>query len=159
MGHAIGRMRRRQHGGRAQPRALDHVIAEMLVEPGSPHRRHAVAGLQQRPHPFARTAAHQAEVTAVGARQQFDDGGGFAMPPHPQHDAFVGPFHGKSLQDSGWGRSYALNQPTASPVKEKYRPAAVSAQDTTSIALSSCTPLAAITCTNESTDSTRAAVN
>ena len=25
---------------------------------------------------------------------QFDKGRGFAMPPHPQHDAFVGPFHG-----------------------------------------------------------------
>jgi hypothetical protein len=28
------------------------------------------------------------------ARQELDDGGGFAMPPHPQHDAVVGPFHG-----------------------------------------------------------------
>jgi hypothetical protein len=28
------------------------------------------------------------------ARQEFDDGGGFAMPPNPQHDAVIGPFHG-----------------------------------------------------------------
>ena len=80
----------------------------------------------------------------MAARQQFDNGAGFAMPPHPQYDAFVSPFHEASLQDSGEGRSYALNQPTASPVKEKYSPAAVSAQDTTSMALSSCTPLAEI---------------
>jgi hypothetical protein len=30
----------------------------------------------------------------MAARQEFDDGAGFAMPPHPEHDAFVGPFHG-----------------------------------------------------------------
>src|SRR5215217_3335526 len=28
------------------------------------------------------------------------------MPPHPEHDAFVGPFHGDSLQDSDEGRSH-----------------------------------------------------
>src|SRR5437762_8935855 len=95
----------------------------------------------------------------MAARQQLDNGGGFAMPPHPQHDAFVGPFHGASLQDSADERSYALNQPTASPVKEKYSPAAVSTQDTTSMALSSCTPLAEITCTSEITDSTSAAAS
>ena len=43
----------------------------------------------------------QAEVTAVLAGQQLDNGGGFAMPQHPQHDAVVGPFHATSLQDSG----------------------------------------------------------
>ena len=69
------------------------------------------------------------------------------MPPHSQHDAFVGPFHGRSLQDSvgvrsrlaavipglrkassleDGGNRYASNQPAASPVKEKYSPAAVS---------------------------------
>ena len=90
------------------------------------------------------------------------------MPPHPQHDAFVGPFHGWSLSRrvgkaqrahrtdqqaqsrcAWWARrelrlcppyapvmredNYALNQPTASPVKEKYSPAAVSAQETISM--------------------------
>jgi hypothetical protein len=34
------------------------------------------------------------------ARQEFDDDGRFAVPPHPQHNAFIGPFHGGSLQDS-----------------------------------------------------------
>ena len=101
MGDAIGRVRRRQQGGRAQARALNGVISEMLVEPRPPHRGDAVARLQQWPHPLARTAAHQAEMTAMLARQQLDNGGGFAMPPHAQHDAFVGPFHGRSLQDFG----------------------------------------------------------
>ena len=99
MGHAIDRMRGRQQRCRAQPRAFDRVGAEMLVEPGSPNRSDAVAGLQQRPHPRGSAAAHQAEMPAMLARQQFDDGGRFAMPPHAQHNAFVGPFHGGSLQD------------------------------------------------------------
>ena len=176
MGHAIGRVRRRQHGGGAQPHSLDRIIAEMLVEPRPPHRAHAVAGLQQRPHPLTGPAAHQAEMAAVAARQELDNGGGFAMPPHPQHDAFVGPFHGGSLQDSAEAQlsrtasfrvrmtklhcaiaignleipglmlthrpgmttnHSALNQPWASPVKEKYSPAAVSAQETISMPLSS----------------------
>ncbi len=95
MGHAIDGVRGRQHGGRAQPGSLDRIIAEVLVEPRPPHRTHAVAGLQQRAHPRTGTAAHQAKVAAMAARQEFDDGAGFAMPPHPQHDAFVGPFHGQ----------------------------------------------------------------
>jgi hypothetical protein len=37
----------------------------------------------------------------VATRQQFDDGRGFAMPPHAQHDAFVGPFHVQSLTCHG----------------------------------------------------------
>src|SRR5205823_8432108 len=105
MGHAIDRMRGRQQRCRAQPRAFDGVGTEMLVEPGSPDRSDAVAGLQQRPHPRTGPAAHQAEMPAMLARQQFDDGGGFAMPPYAQHNAFVGPFHEGSLQDLGEERS------------------------------------------------------
>ena len=90
------------------------------------------------------------------------------MPAHPQHDAVVGPFHGNSLQDSARGRSrhcrvrgvlaqrnngltstQPLNQPCPSPVKEKYRPAAVSAQDTISIALSSWRPFWPMSTTSE----------
>ena len=54
---------------------------------------------------------------------------------------------------------YALNQPCASPVKEKYSPAAVSTQETISMPLSSSTPLSPITATSEITDSTRTAAN
>ena len=63
-------------------------------EPGAPYRGNAVAGLQHGPHPLAGAPAHEAQMPAMAARQEFDDGGGFAMPPYPQHDAFVGPFHG-----------------------------------------------------------------
>src|SRR5579863_4568154 len=80
----------------------------MLVEPRPPYRRDAVARLQQGPHPFSRAAANQTEMPAMATRQEFDDGGRFAMPPHPQNDAFVGPFHRLTLPDSGERRSYAL---------------------------------------------------
>src|SRR4051794_8399650 len=53
----------------------------------------------------------------------------------------------------GHERPQALNQPLASPVKEKYSPVAVSAQETTSIALSSCTPLSPMICASEITES------
>ncbi len=94
MRHAIYRMRRGQHRGRAQPRGLDRIITEMFVEPRPPHRPHAVTGLQHRPHPLAGAAADQPKMAAMTARQEFDDGRGFAMPPHSEHDAFVRPFHG-----------------------------------------------------------------
>src|SRR6266567_5633051 len=54
---------------------------------------------------------------------------------------------------------YALNQPRASPVKEKYSPAAVSAQETISMPLSNCSPLSPIICTSEMTESTREATS
>src|SRR3981189_1249314 len=184
----------------------------MLVKPRPPHRAHAVAGLQQRSHPRTGPAAHQSKVTSMAARQEFDDGAGFAMPPHPEHDAFVSPFHGSectgfrrcaqppnrlSFPDvcnctSGdaplWRRPgisrfpdvqlhvygcaalaqtrnaraknvYALNQPRASPVKEKYSPAAVRAHETISMPLSSCRPLSPTICTSEMTDSTNEATS
>src|SRR6476620_4477723 len=105
MRHAIDRVRRGPHRGGAQPDALDRIIAEMFVEPRPPYRANAIAGLQQGPHPRTGSAAHQAEVTAVAARQQFDNGAGLAVPPHPQYDAFIRPFHGRSLQDSAEERS------------------------------------------------------
>src|ERR1700722_1868313 len=52
---------------------------------------------------------------------------------------------------------YALNQPLASPVKEKYKPAAVRAQETISMALSSSRPASPMICTSEMSDSTSAA--
>src|ERR1700704_1596780 len=163
----------------------------MLVKPRPPHRAHAVAGLQQRPHPRTGPAAHQSKVTSMAARQEFDDGAGFTMPPHPQHDAFVSPFHGsectgfrrcaqppkppvipRCVQLHIWGCAalaqtrnaraknvYALNQPRASPVKEKYSPAAVRAHETISMPLSSCRPLSPTICTSEMTDSTNEATS
>src|SRR5438128_11783145 len=66
----------------------------MFVEPRPPHRHYRVAGLQHGPHPRARAATYQAEMTAVAAGQEFDDGAGFAVAPDPENDAFVSPFHG-----------------------------------------------------------------
>ena len=97
MGHAEDGMRGSQQRRRAQPRAFELVVAEMLVEPRPPHRGDAVAGLQHRAHALAGAAAHEAEMAAMLAGQQFDDGGGFAMPPHAQDDAVVGPFHGVEI--------------------------------------------------------------
>src|SRR6185437_3183082 len=54
---------------------------------------------------------------------------------------------------------HPLNQPCASPVKEKYSPAAVSEQETISMALSSSTPLSPIVCASETTDSTSEATS
>src|SRR6185312_13171030 len=50
---------------------------------------------------------HQPKMPAMPARQELDNGGSLAMPPHAQHDAVVGPFHGVRLQDSGDERSFA----------------------------------------------------
>src|SRR4051812_13884955 len=55
--------------------------------------------------------------------------------------------------------SHASNHPTASPVKEKYSPAAVSAQEITSMPLSNARPFSPISCTREITDSTSAAAS
>ncbi len=54
---------------------------------------------------------------------------------------------------------HIVDAPLASPVKEKYSPAAVKAHDTISMALSSCTPLSPMICTSEITESTRAAAS
>jgi len=87
------------HASMAAPTCLAGRNSEVLVEPGPPHRAHAVAGLQHRPHPFARAARHQAKVTAVSARQEPTMAEEFAM-RRPQHDAVSVHSMGESLQDS-----------------------------------------------------------
>ena len=54
---------------------------------------------------------------------------------------------------------YALNQPLASPVKEKYSPAAVSTQETISMPVSNSRPFTPIICTSEIAESTSAAAS
>jgi hypothetical protein len=173
MGDAIGRVRRRQQGGRAQARALDGVIAEMLVEPRPPHRGDAVAGLQQRPHPLARAAAHQARCghdSRSRARRWR-----MIRPCRrtPSTMPFVGPFHEPEFtgfrRQIGWAKRSvptndqqlcrsawwarrkarslpmprtltASNHPDRIAGEEKYSPAAVSAQEITSMPLSNSSP-------------------
>ena len=94
MRDAVDHVRRGQLRGAVQAQRLDRVMPEMLVEPRAPDHAHRVAGLQHRAQPRAAAAAHQAEMAAVLARHHLEDGIGLAVTPRPQHDAFVGPFHG-----------------------------------------------------------------
>src|SRR5882757_3715472 len=54
---------------------------------------------------------------------------------------------------------YPLNQPRASPVKEKYSPEAVRKQEKISMQLSSCRPLSPMICTSEITENTNEAIS
>src|SRR2546423_9686448 len=73
-------------------------MAEMLIEPGAPHRTHRVARLQHRAQARAGATTQETEMAAVPARHQLDDGVGLAVPAHTQDDTLVGPFH--SLQSN-----------------------------------------------------------
>src|SRR5262249_15905595 len=66
---------------------------EVLVEPRAPDRAHRIARLQHRPHPRAGTAAHEAEMPAVLAGHQLQDGIDLAVPTHAEHDPRIGPLH------------------------------------------------------------------
>ncbi len=81
MVEAVQSVRRRQERGGTQVDRFDDVIAEMLIEPGTPGCAHPVAGLQHRLEPRAGTAAHETEMAPVPERHQFDDGIGLAMAP------------------------------------------------------------------------------
>src|SRR5262249_55522125 len=93
MRHAVERVRDRQKRRRARVEAFDHVVAEMLVEPCPPSGADAIARLQHRPQPRARPSPHQAEMAAVRARHNLEDGVGLAVTLAAEHDAFVGPLH------------------------------------------------------------------
>ena len=75
-------------------RRFQRIIAHVLVEPRSPGGAHGVARLEQGSLPSRGTTAHHAEVATAQAGEQFHDGIALAVPPHSQHDALVGPFHG-----------------------------------------------------------------
>ena len=84
-------MRHQRRG--ALLRRLDGVGAEVFVEPRAPGDLDLVAGLQQRRHPLAATAAHQAEVAPVGARHHLEDEARLAVPAPADDEALVAPFH------------------------------------------------------------------
>ena len=87
-------MRRGKNAAGAQIRSFDRVVAEMLVEPrppggGDPSCPAAASARRREPA----AAAHQAEMAAVLARHQFENGARLAVALDAEHDAFVGPFH------------------------------------------------------------------
>ena len=55
----------------------------------------------ERAQASALTIARWLEANPAVARVRY-----IGLPSHPQHDAFVGPFHGASLQDSVEERSF-----------------------------------------------------
>ena len=93
MSNAIDRMRGRKVTGRPQAQALDRIVAEMLVESCPPGSTHAVARLQDRPEPRAKTSAHKAEMAPMAMRHQFEDGIRLPVPLDPEHYAVIGPLH------------------------------------------------------------------
>ena len=95
MGDAMHGMRGGEETGGTQIDALDRVIAEMVVEPRPPGRAQRIAGLQHPAQPRTGTAAHQAEMAAVLERHQFENDARLAVAPHAEHDAFIGPLHGR----------------------------------------------------------------
>src|SRR5580704_3148952 len=98
MGDAVHGVRRREIAGGAQVEALDHIIAEMLVEPRPPGRAQRIARLQYAAQPCAvAAAAHQPEMAAALQRHQFENDARLAMALDAEHDAFVGPLHGSYL--------------------------------------------------------------
>src|SRR5690606_36191915 len=61
-------------------------ITELIGEPGFPGRLDVIANLQHGTEAPAPAAVHETEVSAMGARQQLEDRGGFAMRPDRQND-------------------------------------------------------------------------
>src|SRR5580704_7323946 len=98
MRDAMHGVRRREIAGGTQVEALDHIIAEMLVEPRPPGRAQRIAWLQHAAQSRAvAAAADQAEMTAALQRHQFENDARLAMALDAEHNAFVGPLHGRYL--------------------------------------------------------------
>ena len=68
-------------------------LAEMLLEPRPPRGYDAVAGLQHGSQARSCPSPDQAEMAAVRARQELEDGVGFPVAPDAEHDALVAPLH------------------------------------------------------------------
>ncbi len=93
MRDAIDGVRRREETCRAQGKAFNGVVTEMLVEPRPPCRAHGVARLQDRLEPRTEAAAHETEVAAMLARHQLEDAIRLPVTLDAQNDAVIGPLH------------------------------------------------------------------
>jgi hypothetical protein len=98
MGHAKDRMRQREKGGRSEIEPFHRVGSKMLVQPGAPSGADAIARLQYRPQPRARSTPDQPEMTAMLSRHQFEDGIRLPMALDTKHDPFIAPLHPYRLQ-------------------------------------------------------------
>src|SRR5262249_26789291 len=115
MGNAINRMRRRQQVGRAQLQAFHDKMPKVLVEARSPDRPHGVAWLKHGPQARTSPSAHQAEMAAMVARQQFKDGGRFAVAPRAKDDAVIGPFQSQGSLPPTMSEASQASTPNYSP--------------------------------------------
>ena len=64
---------------------FNRIVAQMFVQPCTPDGTHLVSRLQDGPHSRSRATPHEPEMTAMIARQQFDNSARFAMPPDAQN--------------------------------------------------------------------------
>src|SRR5208337_3421367 len=90
--------------------------AEMLIEPGPPHEAEGVARLKRRIQPRRASAAHEAEMAAVGPGHRLHDRRMFAMPADADDEPFVTPFHAlspKTASAPAAGRARAAARPEA----------------------------------------------
>src|SRR5438094_215 len=85
----------------------------MFVKPRAPPGNDPIARLQDRPQARSRPAPHQAEMATVLARHQFGDRARLTVAPHAQHDALVGPFHGRSTASCAPIPKFALYRRTS----------------------------------------------
>ena len=84
-----------EKSGGAQVRPLDRVVAEMVVEPRPPGGAQRISRLQHPAQPRAGAAANEPEMAAALMRHQFENDAGLAVALDAEHDAFVGPLHGR----------------------------------------------------------------
>jgi hypothetical protein len=68
-------------------------MAEVIGQTRLPFGVDVIADLQDRSQLARAPAVHEAEMPAVLAREQLQDGAGFAVRPHAEHHTFVGPMH------------------------------------------------------------------
>ena len=63
----------------------------MLIEAGAPDEADRIAGLERRSQPRRPSAAHEAAMAAMRARQRFDDGRPLPVPSDAEDDPRVAP--------------------------------------------------------------------
>ena len=78
-------------------RSSTREMTEVVRQARFPGRLDVIADLQHRTQLARAPAMHEAEVPAVGTREQFQHRARLAVRTHAQNHAFVGPFHRAQL--------------------------------------------------------------